>query len=292
MTTIALPQNVESEPSGRGGVRPAVWIALTAWLVLVVSFGAAGAFVPALPGRLPCPLRSEWRRRWCSSSRGCGSRNRSANSCSRWIFGSLRESRPGVGQVWASYPSMRTRCSRLCSPFQPASETWPSGITAPWIILALVRQPDFACRPHIHPLECPRDTGPPHRHQHRHRECPVRNRRPRRDQHRPNGESAAAAGPGVPGAVIPYAARSGADAEPETYPQRRIKRATEQVALPWSWAARPPILRRGVPETDIRHQLASFNVSAACAAARNFNENDTVACKGAFEVYLSTGAGK
>ena len=63
MTTIVLPQPAESQPSGRGGIRLAVAIALTVWLLLVVSLGAAGAFVGP-PGTPPCPLRLELQRPW------------------------------------------------------------------------------------------------------------------------------------------------------------------------------------------------------------------------------------
>ena len=126
MTAITLPQPAESEPSGRGGIRRAVAIALTVWLLLVVSLGAAGVFVGP-PGTPPMPIAIGVARPWCSFSRRCGSRDPSASSCSRWIFGSLRECRLGDGPVWASSPSMRTTCSRLCSPCRPASETWPSG---------------------------------------------------------------------------------------------------------------------------------------------------------------------
>ena len=37
------------------------------------------------------------------------------------------------------------------------------GVTAPWIILGLLRQPGFAAQWRIHPLECLRDIGPAHR---------------------------------------------------------------------------------------------------------------------------------
>ena len=55
MTTIVLPQPAESQPGEPGGIRPAVAIALTVWLLLVVSLGLAGAFVGP-PGTPPLPI--------------------------------------------------------------------------------------------------------------------------------------------------------------------------------------------------------------------------------------------
>ena len=55
MTTIVLPRSADSQPGGRGRVRPAVATALAVWLLLVLSFGAAGAFV-APPGTPPLPI--------------------------------------------------------------------------------------------------------------------------------------------------------------------------------------------------------------------------------------------
>jgi hypothetical protein len=51
MTAITVPQPAES----RGGIRLAVAIALTVWLMLVVSLGLAGAFVGP-PGTPPLPI--------------------------------------------------------------------------------------------------------------------------------------------------------------------------------------------------------------------------------------------
>ena len=127
MTAMVLPQPVESQPSGRGGIRRAVAIALAVWLLLVVSLGSAGAFVGP-PGTPPLPIAIGVAAPLalffaCAAALAIFPRVRAR----RWIFGSLRESRPGDGPVWASSPSMRTRCSRLCSPCPLASETWPSG---------------------------------------------------------------------------------------------------------------------------------------------------------------------
>ena len=48
MNAMVLPQPAESQPSGRGGIRLAVAITLTAWLLLVVSLGVAGARMEAV----------------------------------------------------------------------------------------------------------------------------------------------------------------------------------------------------------------------------------------------------
>src|SRR3984957_9686106 len=55
MTAMVLPQPAESQSNGRGGIRLAVAITLTVWLLLVVSLGAAGAFVGP-PGAPPLPI--------------------------------------------------------------------------------------------------------------------------------------------------------------------------------------------------------------------------------------------
>ena len=45
MTSIVLPQSAAARPSGQPNMRLAVTIALLAWLLLVLSLGAAGTFV-------------------------------------------------------------------------------------------------------------------------------------------------------------------------------------------------------------------------------------------------------
>ena len=145
MTAIVLPQPAETQPSGRGGIR-------------LRRHDRADRLAPA---RRVTRCRRRFRRSvrgrlrsahcdWsgsapgCSFSRGCGSRIPSASSCSRWICGSLRACRPGDGPVWASSPSMRTRCCRPVFALPAGLGDMAIGVTAPWIILALVRQPGFA----------------------------------------------------------------------------------------------------------------------------------------------------
>ncbi len=52
MTTTVLPRAPESLSSGSGAARPTVILALAAWLLLILSLGAAGAFV-GRPGAPP-----------------------------------------------------------------------------------------------------------------------------------------------------------------------------------------------------------------------------------------------
>lgn len=55
MTTIVVPRSAESRPGGRGTVSLAVTVALTAWLLLVLLLGIAGAFVGP-PGKPPLAI--------------------------------------------------------------------------------------------------------------------------------------------------------------------------------------------------------------------------------------------
>ena len=55
MTAMVISQPTESQRNDQVGVRRAVAAVLAIWLLLVVSLGAAGAFV-APPGRPPLPL--------------------------------------------------------------------------------------------------------------------------------------------------------------------------------------------------------------------------------------------
>ena len=55
MATIVLPSADQSQAGGHGSIRRAVTLALTVWLLLVVSLGAAGAFVGP-PGTPPVPI--------------------------------------------------------------------------------------------------------------------------------------------------------------------------------------------------------------------------------------------
>lgn len=145
MSAIVLPQSAESPPRRRAGTRLAAAIALAVWLLLVLTLGAVGAFV-APPGTPPLPI-------------------------------AIGVSAPLVlFFVWLRLsPSFREFVLSLDLRFIAAMQAWrwaglgfldlyaykvlpavfalPAGlgdmaigVTAPWIILGLLRQPDFAAR--------------------------------------------------------------------------------------------------------------------------------------------------
>jgi hypothetical protein len=143
MTAIVLPQPAESQPSGRGAIRLAVPIALTAWLLLVVSLGAAGAFVgppgtPPLPIAIgvaaPLVLFFAWLRL--------------SQSFREFVLSlDLRLIAGMQAWRWAGLGFLSLYTHKVL----PAVFALPAGlgdmaigVTAPWIILALVRQPGFA----------------------------------------------------------------------------------------------------------------------------------------------------
>ena len=143
MTAIVLPQPAESQPHGRGDIRLAVAIVLMIWLLLVVSFGAAGAFVGP-PGTPPLPMAI------------------GVAAPLVLFFASLRLSRSFRQFVLsldlrliAGMQAWRLAGLGFLSLYAhnvlPAVFALPAGlgdmaigVTAPWIILALVRQPGFA----------------------------------------------------------------------------------------------------------------------------------------------------
>jgi len=145
MTAIVLSQPAESQPSGRGGIRLAVVIALTVWLLLVVLLGTSGAFVRP-PGTPPVPIAI------------------GVAAPLIFFFASLRLSRSFREFVlsldlrliagmqawrWAGLGFL----SLYAHDVLPAVFAVPAGLgdmaigaTAPWIMLALVREPRFAAR--------------------------------------------------------------------------------------------------------------------------------------------------
>ncbi len=146
MSAIVLPQPAETQPSGRGGIRLAVAIALSVWLLLVLSLGAAGAFVgppgtPPLPIAIgvaaPLALFFVWLRLSQPFREFVLSLDlRLIAGMQAWRWAGLGfldlyayKVLPGVFALTAGLGDMAI------------------GVTAPWIILALVRQPGFAARP-------------------------------------------------------------------------------------------------------------------------------------------------
>ena len=143
MTTIVLPQPAAAEPGRRGGIRRAVAITLTAWLLLVVSLGFAGAFV-GTPGTPPlaigigvaAPLLL-----FFASLRLSQSFRKFVLSLDLKLIAGMQAWR------WAGLGFLSLYAYKVL----PAVFAFPVGlgdmaigVTAPWIILSLVRQPGFA----------------------------------------------------------------------------------------------------------------------------------------------------
>ena len=143
MTAIVLPQPAESQPHGRGDIRLAVAIVLTIWLLLVVSFGAAGAFVGP-PGTPPLPMAIGVAAPlvlFFASLRLSRSFRQFVLSLDLRLIAGMQAWR------WAGLGLLSLYAHNVL----PAVFALPAGlgdmaigVTAPWIILALVRQPGFA----------------------------------------------------------------------------------------------------------------------------------------------------
>ena len=143
MTAIVLPQPAESQPHGRGDIRLAVAIVLMIWLLLVVSFGAAGAFVGP-PGTPPLPMAIGVAAPlvlFFASLRLSRSFRQFVLSLDLRLIAGMQAWR------WAGLGLLSLYAHNVL----PAVFALPAGlgdmaigVTAPWIILALVRQPGFA----------------------------------------------------------------------------------------------------------------------------------------------------
>jgi hypothetical protein len=143
MTTIVLPQSADSEPGGRGRIRLAVGTAITAWLCLVLSFGAAGAFVGP-PGIPPLPIAIGVAAPlvlFFASLRLSQSFREFVLSLDLRLMAGMQAWR------WAGLGFLSLYAHKVL----PAVFALPAGlgdmaigVTAPWIILALIRQPGFA----------------------------------------------------------------------------------------------------------------------------------------------------
>jgi hypothetical protein len=145
MSAIVLPQPAESQPSGRSGIRLAVAIVLAVWLLLVVLLGAAGAFVGP-PGTPPlaiaigvaAPLML-----FFASLRLSQSFREVVLSLDLRLIAGMQAWR------WAGLGFLSLYAHKVL----PAVFALPAGlgdmaigVTAPWIMLALVREPGFAAR--------------------------------------------------------------------------------------------------------------------------------------------------
>src|SRR6202795_4489623 len=145
MTAVVLPQPAESQPSGRGSIRLAVAIALAVWLLLVVSLGAAGAFVGP-PGTPPLPIAIGVAAPLLLFFAAL----RLSNSFRDFVLTlDLRLIAAMQAWRWAGLGFLDLYAYKVL----PAVFALPAGlgdmaigVTAPWIMLALVRQPNFATR--------------------------------------------------------------------------------------------------------------------------------------------------
>ena len=139
MTAITLPQPAES----RGGIRRAVAIALTVWLLLVVSLGLGGAFVGP-PGTPPLPIAIG-----VAAPLGLFLLLlRFSQSFREFVLSLDLKVIAGIqAWRWAGLGFLSLYAHNVL----PAVFAVPAGlgdmaigVTAPWIILKLLRQPRFA----------------------------------------------------------------------------------------------------------------------------------------------------
>ncbi len=143
MTTSVLPRPAQSQPTELSGITLSVSLVLTGWFLLVVSLAAVGAFV-ARPGTPPIPIAIgvgapliaffAWLRlspAFRDFVLSLDLRFIAAIQAWRWAglgFLSLYAHNilPGIFALPAGFGDMAV------------------GFAAPWMILALVRRPDFA----------------------------------------------------------------------------------------------------------------------------------------------------
>jgi hypothetical protein len=143
MTAMVLPRPVESDPNGHHGTQLAVAITLAVWFLLIVSLGAAGAFVGP-PGKPPLPMAIGvaapllFFLAWMRASRAFRAFVLSID---------LRLNIAMQAWRWAGMGFIDLYAYKVL----PAVFALPAGlgdmaigITAPWVILALARRPDFA----------------------------------------------------------------------------------------------------------------------------------------------------
>jgi hypothetical protein len=143
MATTVLPRPVESQPSSLSGIGLSVTLVLTTWFLLVVSLGAVGAFV-GRPGTPPlgiaigvgAPLLLFFA--WLRLSQSF--RDFVLSLDLRFVAGIQAWRWAGLGFL-----------SLYAYNVLPGIFALPAGLgdmaigfTAPWIILRLVRQRDFA----------------------------------------------------------------------------------------------------------------------------------------------------
>jgi hypothetical protein len=142
MPTTVLPQSAGSQPHDRGA-RLAVTTVLAVWLFLVLSFGAAGGFAVA-PGKPPVPIAigvAVPLLLFFAALRLSRSFREFVLSLDLRLIAGIQAWR------WAGLEFLTLYAHKVL----PAVFALPAGLgdmaigaTAPWIILALVRQRNFA----------------------------------------------------------------------------------------------------------------------------------------------------
>jgi hypothetical protein len=143
MATTVLPRAAESAPSGLSGVLRGVTLVLTVWFLLVVSLGAAGAFV-GRPGTPPVAIATAVAAplllffAWLRLSQ---SFRAFVLSLDLRLIAGIQAWR------WAGLEFLSLYTYKVL----PAIFALPAGLgdmavgfAAPWMILALVRRPGFA----------------------------------------------------------------------------------------------------------------------------------------------------
>jgi len=143
MATFVLPRPAQFQPTGLSGITLSVRLVLTGWLLLVVSLGAVGAFV-APPGTPPIPIAIGVGApliaffAWLRFS--AAFRDFILSLDLRFIAGMQAWRWAGLGFL-----------SLYAHNILPGIFALPAGLgdmavgfAAPWMILALVRRPDFA----------------------------------------------------------------------------------------------------------------------------------------------------
>ena len=143
MTSQVLPRPAASEPVAPRGVRLAVAITLTAWFLLVVSFGALGAFTGP-PGKPPLPIGigvAAPLLLFFASMRLSPSFREFVLSLDLRLIAAMQAWRfAGLGLLFLYAHNVLPAVFAL-----PAGlGDMAIGIAAPWMVMALVRQPAFA----------------------------------------------------------------------------------------------------------------------------------------------------
>lgn len=143
MTTTVLPPAAGSERTGLAGIRLGITLVLTVWFLLVVSLGGAGAF-SAAPGSPPVALAIAVAAPLLLFFASL----RLAQSFRDFVLALDLRLIAGVqAWRWAGFGFLALYAHDVL----PGMFALPAGlgdmaigITAPWVMLALVRQPAFA----------------------------------------------------------------------------------------------------------------------------------------------------